>query len=74
MKKEKKLNQAINTAKITQAGVNNSSELQNTCSTAGSISTNPKDREHIDTIEQQKKVLEDHRLKIKTLEVANHAY
>ena len=67
--KGKKLNQAIIETTIAPVVNNPTSELFNTNSTAESVAITQRDREHIDTIEQQKKVLEDHRLKIHTLEV-----
>ena len=60
--KGKKLNQAIIETTITPKVNNSSSELFNTLSTAESTVMTQRDREHIDTIEQQKKLLEDHRL------------
>ena len=46
--------------------------MLNTLSTAESMALTLKDREYIDTIERQKKELEDHREKIHTLEMDKH--
>ena len=60
--KGKKLNQAIIETTITPIVNNSTSELFNTLSTADStVITTQRDRVHIDTIEQQKIQLEDHR-------------